>query len=716
MIREALACVVVLFGTPNERAPSEPSSADIYVEVPNVQALLEACRAAPLVRFLQDEEVQRIGALADTLGMAPKEWSQFFSSALTKPVPGQSASLCTEVESLSLSITGLNAKDQVGMGLRERLGAMAIVDFLSIEAAARAEKSWASLQGRASSFTQAAATVRIEERELAVVQHHFGAPMSIDAWSLRDGKSFVIGAGRRAPSEYAEFRARRARVVDARGLEADEDETFSPSAGVTVFRASTNIERVPEFETSGSESSARWLSSLSVLFPILGSRGQWRMQLRGDRFVTEGSYEQIGDARALDTAYGLHAVDAQSVKMVAKEAIGAWLVHIEALQLATCVRQLVPMKAAEDASGTITDASKTDGIDSMSAALGGASAVYLLPIANIQSLLPRVVVAIELKDKVAFRRGLDAFAARLAELDPKLQVRDRPYHDVPLLTFSRADEPTTAEKTASNEAGILVGTFESTLRPSIALLDDRILIGLAPSHLQSEIRRLEAKTIEPHAIAAEGRFPIDAIEASTMDWAGAIGRVYDVTRGLAPLLAQGKLPFDASKLLPASSFTRFFQASWSWSRRVEGHIYRRSESSFGPETPLALLALGFEIMRSMNATKGASATAEAPALAYTSDANDIDASASTLATLRDVKTGLAIYRSQLRRHPPQLEALLESTASFPKGFLDTQQLPTDAWNHALVYEVEADGSRFRLRSCGSDGIDQHGSGDDIVAP
>jgi hypothetical protein len=93
-----------------------------------------------------------------------------------------------------------------------------------------------------------------------------------------------------------------------------------------------------------------------------------------------------------------------------------------------------------------------------------------------------------------------------------------------------------------------------------------------------------------------------------------------------------------------------------------------------------------------------------------------DEKSQTLTALRDVKTGLAVYRSQFGRVPDALDDLLKPTDAFPNGFLDGNAVPKDGWHHALVYAAQDKGAKYELRSCGPNGVDDHGGGDDVLVP
>ena len=83
---------------------------------------------------------------------------------------------------------------------------------------------------------------------------------------------------------------------------------------------------------------------------------------------------------------------------------------------------------------------------------------------------------------------------------------------------------------------------------------------------------------------------------------------------------------------------------------------------------------------------------------------DIALTAKTLANMRNLSTGIEVYRSQREGPPATLDEVLRWLEA-----PDTDRY--DGWGRELVYRPTADG-RYRLLSCGPDGV--RGSEDDIV--
>lgn len=83
------------------------------------------------------------------------------------------------------------------------------------------------------------------------------------------------------------------------------------------------------------------------------------------------------------------------------------------------------------------------------------------------------------------------------------------------------------------------------------------------------------------------------------------------------------------------------------------------------------------------------------------------------ADLRLLRSVAAQALQQRHRLPSDAEGL-ESLASGPDQMID--RVPQDPWSHPYVYRQAPDPPGFVIYSRGSDGIDDHGAGDDITTP
>ena len=615
-------------------------------------------------------------------------------------------------------------------------------------------------------------TIHIDGHDAVVVRHQLDVMgTQVSVWLARSERRIVGGIGRAAAASLVErlskpdtsFAARRARLVQESGL--------PPGSGVTLAYVWSDIERL-SIPGVGAEDGG-FAGRLSDLFtpelvPFIGARGSHRLQLRGDRFVWESLTEAIGAGREIDAIYGDGAVPASTARFLPQDAVGAWLLKVRPAALEGVLQALLVQPGSKAASTPAsTESGSTPSVpDSAPAAptagsgdaapgaaapgdaaaldrtaspqlagVGDSAAVFLMPL-NVSlaggGVEPNVILALELKDGAAFRASLDAWIEHARKLDPKLQVQQKPYHHLPLYAFAR-------DGGAGDGAGNPATSGASASKPTLAILPDRVLITASRKFAQSEIRRIEAAKDEPHALAAEGAIPEGAFDVGWMDWGSLVGKLYEMARAFLPMMARGGGDaIDPNTLPTAAELFRFMKPSTSFSTRIDGRRYRYSASSIGPEMPLGALALAYGISRygaktagmiasSAHVLPGARTDDDGPVQVGNLDEWVVDTPggrgttpdakrAQTIAALRDVKTGLAVYRSQLGRVPDALDELVKGTDAFPRGFLESGVVPKDAWNRPLVYQASDKGARYTLRSTGPNGIDDGGGGDDVSAP
>ena len=194
-----------------------------------------------------------------------------------------------------------------------------------------------------------------------------------------------------------------------------------------------------------------------------------------------------------------------------------------------------------------------------------------------------------------------------------------------------------------------------------------------------------------------------------------------------------ELPFDITALPEPETFTRFFQPTVAWSKCEGSDYHLRITSSFGPETfaGLAGVALAGTLVaqnqlslfgqeqasgsgKSMEHVEIVTLEVEDQELGNEEAAPGPPLHPPTGETLSFLSTRLAIYKLENARYPAALEDLTKATENYPRGFLGASELPLDEWGQAFSYTAPEDGRTFQLWSLGSDGIDQQGSGDDLV--
>src|SRR5262249_1083675 len=116
---------------------------------------------------------------------------------------------------------------------------------------------------------------------------------------------------------------------------------FAKPEGVIVARIHSDWQTLPEFDALGGSEDALARDLVSILVPWAGSRGEWRIALCGERFITESSRVRIGPPGLLDTVIGAQPVKSEVASLVPKEAAGAWVFRLEAGRLDAFLAKLL---------------------------------------------------------------------------------------------------------------------------------------------------------------------------------------------------------------------------------------------------------------------------------------------------------------------------------------------------------------------------------------
>jgi len=700
-------------GMGGAHGPLHPANADLFLEIGSPKDAFAARERAPFNKLFADEELKKLYALLEGFNVPVPAIGE---AAAPSALFGEASPL-RALRHASFSATGLDLFN--GDPAKVQIGFEGVLDFADPSAAAALLKTVDDSKSVHRSASAALAPeCQLGEERCALRWYESDAELlsAQVVWFAQAGPRIYIGSSENPPERLA------ARLAGKEQGLADEAQLFagtaamSPSSGLPIYRLWSDVDlqglaRSPALAAygDGAQVLAHWL--LPTLFPYVGAKGVWRVELRGERFVTESVYQRQPGFES--KAVGAGNTDASAARFVPKEAVGAWITNIDGAALEGEMRSLVGALLARD-KGAKPDALKD--LPLLADGLGTHAAFYLLPINGIQALLPRAFLAVELKDKARFEAALGAWAKKLAELHPEAKVADKPYRKLTCVSISFGKEPEAEAAPSTSPLGAL--TPDMSLSPTIVVFEDRVLFGLKKSYAQTETRRIaDGKSTELHALANPETFPKDVFEASSMDWGGLFGKLLDIAKGLAPMatgmMGENAPQIDASALPGAATLARYFKPTTSWSKRIaDGRVYTCAESSFGPETPLEILLVASSAGRLMKQRPQ-----EAPAKPPEPEPIVADKAAlETQASLLHVKTALAVYRIENAKLPTKLEDLLAPTDRYPDGYLAPQKsVPKDGWGRALAFKPEADGKRFLLYSCGPDGKDDGGAGDDLKA-
>jgi len=724
MLHTCLAVLALVVGS-GDHARFHPANADVYVDAPDVHAALDAYAAAPMVKLVRDPAIGKIADVSKLMGFDLRSMIGGVMPVADPTRPNEPYWPWSAAKHVSISFEGIDAPPATitgaaatdveqtaklaARGMNDRTSGWVVADFADEAAALQSIHALSATGGVTTVSMQDDAPLRIDDRALPLTRLEmslFGNAVAL--WVTHDGARVFAGIGRAAPDALTRRLADASTSFASRHAQVIGDEGFPKPTGVVLARAWSDLERLtpPNGASTSGPMTTLVDTFLPSMLPFVGQKGRYRMQLVGDRFVSESLTERIGPAKELDALYGSSALSATTTRMIAAEAVGAWAMTIQPAGFESLLGRLMTQAQLPAA---------PEGALHLAPTLGTGAAMFMMPLSvgNVTSEapMPNVVMAVELKDGTAFEAALAQWIERLRKADPNLRVESKPYHKLPMYTFSTAD---VSEEDAT-------GGIAAALRPTITILSDRVLVTANRKYAQSEVRRIEGKPTTVHALANENAVPKDVYEASSMDWGGALSKLYDTGRALLPTFAQGlDKPIDVDALPTSADLFRFFKPSASYSRRVDGRTYAYSESSFGPETPFGLGLMGLAMTQSrgaMPATASSNVTARAtPEPAKAETPSIPPERTATITTLRGVKIGISLYKSQFDHAPATLDELLKGTDAFPNGFLDGAAVPVDGWGRAFVYAKAADGKTYSLRSSGPNGIDDQGSGDDVSLP
>lgn len=549
-----------------------------------------------------------------------------------------------------------------------------------------------------------------------------------EAWLFAVDRSLIAGYG--ASALEALLERRRSETVPSSPI-ATLAGHLEPPRGSTVVQGWIQLGRLIQIardleSTMGEGNSATHMIS----FP---EESLFRLQLDEGRFISEyvnspfapnapdapdaPNGGSVGWSR-LQHSLGYAPIDASLWDYMPSQAIGLIAMSFDA---GAVYEELLRTMGAtpEEPPERLRDIEERFGFDigkDLFGSLGDSVGGYLLPITGVITI-PGIALVVELDDAESFQRGIDGLLRLLEEqAGGDFSVRYKPYRDQPMWSFSFGQR--------GGGSGMM-GPI--TLSPSLAIVENHLLVTLTSARAKKEVKRILKEERVPHPmLAMTGAPPAEAGAVAYLDWSGAFNGIYEGGRAALALFGgmAEDLPFDPGTLPDAETFSRFFEPTVMWSITDEaGFSKTHSESSFGPETALAVIGGGGAMFLGLQPRLAQAREPAAPMepteveIETTTETkqvgNDPALEKSTRSRLNELATRLEVYRIETGRYPQALGNLLEPTPSYPRGFVPAGVLPVDAWGHDFVYAPKADGAAFSLWSVGSDGADGGGEGDDI---
>lgn len=734
-------------------AELHPANTNIYYEIPDVRAVLEAYQQAPLASFFRDEEVRSF--VAKITDQQPEEVSLASITELSlellrnqlPAVGGQVIDLIPEMNHVSFSLSGVEldgladliraSQGQLTDELRGRLKEVRVrlVMDLSSDTAAmdaadliRAHASTVPVPGQPTWGQWALVTTSDEspdQIESWTVHEYRGDDLAPSVMVTQRGERVTIGLGLFQdldhPPALVGTLAEKASYLQARA-------NCGNGGGVTILNTYVSMEGlhtipalfslIPDYPP---ELEAMMEVALQLFLPSGKVEACSRMQLNVGRFVTEEfsmEFNPQGNARL----WSDEPITKGTFRMAPPEAVGVSAMHLNPGGLHQHLLEFLGTWGESDIDQLFAELQRDYGFHpgrDLIEPLGGEVVFYTMPYSSIG--MPKMYWAIELSDPEAFARGLEGLGRFVADASQgSVEFMSKPYRKQPFMAFNPVEDlASMTTGTGANSIALMTPAFIS-VGAFVGILEDRAIVSLSSMYTKREMKRLrktDADGNHPVMASAED-LPSGIHSYATTEWGLILAGLYDSVLGFLPLIVQAAdldLPFSLDEMPSRDVFPRHFQPSVSWSREMEGGTYNYSESSFGPALPFMASALvgaiffvgstekssmmGVGIGGELGAVQGRRGEEEQAMYDY------------TLESLNEYRAAIERYKAELGHYPQSLTHLFKRTEGSPKGFFQGEIEPPDAWGAVLLYRRGEDGVSFLLWSRGPDGVD--GSVDDI---
>jgi hypothetical protein len=416
-------------------------------------------------------------------------------------------------------------------------------------------------------------------------------------------------------------------------------------------------------------------------------------------------------------------MDAASLDLAHPDALVTSVASFDAARLMDTVTQGIDADAVEAAMGEMEETYGFRLDRDLIAPLGG-SVSYSLP--KLRSLLaaPNLMAAARLEDRDAFLKGMDGLLAMLNDSGGAMGQRTD-YRGAAIYTWTLGEPGGGGMQPGG--MGSFMPDLTTFVRPTVTVMDDRVLLSTLPTHAKREVRRV-AKLLKAGEEAAlhEGFAQLEMAEGASMvtfaDWPMFFGNLYTQLRALAPMLgglAGGgqdlPLPFKLDSLPDMELLTRHFRPSTRYSVVSGGGRLDVTESSIGPEVGmLSVLMLGavpLFALREVSYEEDEWTGSElmvAPSGAPASEQSEL--AVATEASMMSISVAVKMYQLDHGGSPPADLAELQKAEGGKPAYL--LELARDGWGREFKYSV--DGDTYKLWSMGANGIDESGQGDDLL--
>jgi hypothetical protein len=745
-----------------EPAALHPSSATFVLQAPDIQAVLKAYSTTAPAKMIADPDLHAsLGRVQGGEGAGPVDpWAmlmeQYEQAVTSGDIPPlldylygmKSVGMSVEVAGgdVLAFVKGLEASNDQDFYVSQNFGLRLVVDFIDEASAEQVTQflvksineespKGLELSAKATNVPESAMGFgSTAVRTWSFVPSEAGNGANPDSFEgsmhiVAGGTRLAISAGSVEIESFVSALSSGAMDGAASSLFTEGRAAFekAPATPVVEVFLRPFVEALVQSEEPDA---LPWLDVVEVMvgpaasFGIRG--GHWRVGIDNGQFITEGLHDPSSTG-PMSGVVGAQPLDKSALTLAHPSALVTSVTSLDAKALAQMVQELVE---AEDPNG-LSDMEENYGFRPDRDLIGslGSALSYSLPQVKSLFMAPNLMGAALLNDKEQFTNGMDGLL-RFAEDfggDNIQLVRDE-YKGAMMYTLSFTGELNLPLD------GLPIDPA-SYLKPTVTIMDGRVLLTTLSTHAKKEVRRvlkLAKNGDDPGVhenITAMGNLN-GATTVGYADWPTFLGAFYSQIKGLAPLLAGAmgdEFPFDVTMLPDATVLTRHFQPSENWTRMKDGRVMQYAKSSLGLEA-VVMPFMGFALFGATNSARSSEVMtvqeieAEIVDEAEESGASKVkDGSLGqaqrelTESTIIEVDLAITLYQlDHSGAAPATLAELTAKSTNYPDGYVTGGAIPKDSWGHDFVYAKTGDG--YKLYSMGPNGQDDGGSGDDLQYP
>ena len=460
--------------------------------------------------------------------------------------------------------------------------------------------------------------------------------------------------------------------------------------------------------------------------------GHWDVSiLEGGRFSTRGWVPGESPSPGLDMIGG-SPIQASSLGLAHPDALVTAVASFDPAMLLDMVTEAAPDPESVEAMMSQLEQQFGFRVDRDVIAPLGDSISYSLP--KLRSLLsaPNLMAVAALEDRETFTRGMDGLVGMIKELG-EIEGQRTDYRGATLYSWSLADAGGGGGMGAGGMMAGLPIDPSTFVRPTITVMDDRVLFSTLPTHAKREVR-LVAKLLKAgeeatlHAGLVETGIADGASMVNFADWPLFMGNLYTQLKALAPMLGglaggggEMDLPFQLEALPDMTVLTRHFRPSARYSLALEGGRMDVTESSIGPEVSMlmGIAAIGgASVFGASAGFDGAGDEWDDEEMVIEFAGQPLESeegvepgpTGQTQSSLMGLSMGIQMFQVQNEGKAPASLAELQGGGPSEPGTI--KELPSDGWGRGFKYSNE--GGKVRIWSIGANGIDENGEGDDLL--